>query len=122
MASDSARAAAVAEGAAQVREELAGEHAGQAQAAAEVAIAAAEENARTAQQVIEATAAAEGSAAEAKSLTEAIAEMHDAQMAAIHALGEELRESRQAAKPAMEPAKPTPERPPGGGQSKWVRR
>lgn len=124
IASTAAHDAAVAEGGAEVRAQLAEESATEAQAAAEVAVAAAVENAQTAAAVIEAQASAEGSVEEARSLTDSIAEMHKAQMAAIAALGEELRAGREAGRqaPVADDRPARAERPPGNSKPRWVRR
>jgi hypothetical protein len=121
LALQGAHDAAVAEGGAQVREELAAESAGEAKAAAAVALEVAQQNAETAQTVIEATATAEGAAEQAQVTLELIHEQQAAMSQAIAALAEELKAGRQPAVQA-EPAKAKTERPPGGGQPRWVRR
>jgi uncharacterized iron-regulated protein len=121
LAMQGAHDAAVAEGGAGVRAELATEAASEAEAAAAVALAVAEENAKTAQAVIEAQASAEGAAEESKSLAEMMRAEHEATRNMISALAEELKASRETKTPAAEPPK-TSERPPGGGKPRWTRR
>ena len=124
LAADAAHDAAVAEGGAQVRAELAEESAESAAAAAEVALAVAKENAETAAAVIEAQAVATGAAEESMSLAESIKDMHATQMAAIAALGEELRAAREASKPQVSESSTNskPDHSPGAAKPRWVRR
>ena len=114
--------AAVAQGGAEVREELAAESASEAQAAAEVALAIAQENAETAAEVIEATTTATGAAEESRQLADMMRAEHEATRAMVSALAEEIRGAREASKPAA-PDKPVShERPPGAGKSRWTRK
>jgi hypothetical protein len=121
LAMQGAHDAAVAEGGAGVRAELATEAASEAEAAAAVALAVAEENAKTAQAVIQAQASAEGAAEESKSLAEMMRAEHEATRNMISALAEELKVSRET-KASPEPPKTSSERPPGGGKPRWTRR
>jgi hypothetical protein len=121
LALQGAHDAAVAEGGAQVREELAAESADEAKAAAAVALEVAQQNAETAQQVIEATGTAEAAAEQAQVTLELIHEQQAAMSQAIAALAEELKAGRASQVPA-EPKKTGSERPPGAGKPRWVRR
>lgn len=122
LAMQGAHDAAVAEGGAGVRQELAAESASEAQAAADVAMAIAEENAATAAQVIEAQASTEGAVEESRQLADMMRAEHEATRAMVTALAEEIRSAREASKPAA-PEKPVShERPPGQGRPKWTRR
>lgn len=121
----SAHTAAVAEGMTAVQAADAAGSAEQAQAAAEVALLAAEENAKTAEAVIEATAQAETSAAGAAISAEMVMDALKAQTAAITTLAEELKASRKAAVPDGPPKRPAPDVTPGGngnGGATWTRR
>ena len=118
----SAHTAAVAEGMTAVQAADAAESAEQAQAAAEVALLAAEENAKTAEAVIEATAQAETSAAAAGISAEMVMDALKAQTTAINELREELKASRRAEQHDA-PKRPAPDREPGGnGGPVWTRR
>ena len=121
LALQGAHDAAVAEGGAEVRAQLATEAASEAEAAAAVALAVAEENAQTAQAVIEAQGTAEAAAEESKTLAEMMRAEHEATRNMITALAEELKAARASQVPA-EPKKTSSERPPGGGRPRWVRR
>ena len=121
LALQGAHDAAVAEGGAQVREELAAESADEAKAAAAVALEIAAENAATAQQVIEATGTAEAAAEQAGVTLELIHEQQAAMSQAISALAAELAEGRKASAPPVE-TKAKSERPPGDGKQRWARR
>lgn len=113
---ESAHAAAVAEGAAEVHTEQAEQASGEAKAAAEVALSAAAANMETAMQVAEATEVAQSSAQEAASYAAMIQEALAAQTGAINALAEELRASRKSAVPEGKPARTAPDREPSGPQ------
>jgi hypothetical protein len=92
----SAHEAAVAEGATAVQAELAGEAAEEAVAAAEVALAAAEANIEAGMAVEAGVSSAAESAAVATVSADMVHEALQAQTAAIQALADELRRSREA--------------------------
>jgi hypothetical protein len=118
-AAESAREAAVAEGAAQVRLEQAEEAANEAEAAAEVALEAAKANIEAGGAVAEATMAAEGAAQQATVSAEMVHEALQAQTAAIAALTEELKASHKQQMPAEQTkTAPKTDKPPGQ-QSHW---
>jgi hypothetical protein len=122
LAMQGAHDAAVAEGGAGVRQELAAESASEAQAAAEVAMAIAEENAATAATIVEAQESTAGAVEESRQLADMMRAEHEATRAMVQALAEEIRSAREAGKPAA-PEKPVShERPPGQGRPKWVRK
>lgn len=96
-AEQAAHEAAVAEGATAVHTEDAQEAAAEAKAAAEVALAAAEANITSGAAVEQAAQQADSSAAVASVSAEMVHEALTAQTAAINALAEEMKASRQAA-------------------------
>lgn len=117
----SAHDAAVAEGAAAVQAEQAAEAASEATAAAEAALMAAQANIESSSVVTEAAVTAEEAAASASAAEDRIYEAVTAQIAAIGALVEELRASRQPA-PVKREGKPKSDREPGSGGVRLVRR
>ena len=118
----SAHTAAVAEGMTAVQAADAAESAAEAQAAAEVALLAAEENAKTAEAVIEATAQAETSAAAAGISAEMVMDALKAQTAILTEVREELKASRRAEHHDA-PKRAAPDRDPGGSSGPtWTRR
>lgn len=120
----SAHSAAVAEGMTAVQAADAAESADEAKIAAEVALEAAEMNAKTAEAVIEAEARAETAAESAMISAESVMEALKAQSAEIKILAEELRASRKAAAPSDAPKRQAPDHEPGGGNrgATWTRR
>lgn len=117
---ESAHAAAVSEGAAEVRQEQAAEAAAEAEQAAEVATEAAAINIATAEGTAEAAAVAEDSANEAGAARDAVLEALNAQTIALSSLTEELRASREQSTASPTPAKPKKakaDRPPAEGKS-----
>ena len=121
LALQGAHDAAVAEGGAGVRQELAAESASEAQAAAEVALAIAEENAATAATIVEAQESAGAAAEESRELAGMMRAEHEATRAMVAALAEEIRGAREQARPPA-PEKTHSERPPGNAKPKWTRR
>jgi hypothetical protein len=123
IADESARMAAVAEGASSVNAGIAAQAAGEAQEAAEAALSAAQANIESGAVVGEAAGQAREAAAEAASYAEMTLQALNAQTAAITALTEELRASRQPAAPP-EKRKPKRDREPrgSGGGTQLVRR
>ena len=122
-ATESAHAAAVAEGMTAVQADQAAESAEKAEAAAAVALEAAAANAAVAEAVIEAEAKAETSAEAAEVTAEMLMEALQAQTASIAALTEELHASRKAAQPPAEKKAPAAETAPGEGNGRtWTRR
>ena len=102
--------------------EQAAEAAGEAKAAAEVALSAAAANMETALEVAEATQVAQGSAEQATQMAQMVADALAAQTGAINALAEELRASRKSQAPAEPRSRPAPDHEPGGGGPQLRRR
>lgn len=119
----SAHEAAVAEGATAVIAANAQESAAEASAAAEVALAAAEANIASSDTVVQAAEQATQSAAQAGVNAEMVHEALLAQTRAITELTAELQASRKAqAPPQDKPRRAAPDREPGSGGTRWVRR
>lgn len=119
----SAHEAAVAEGATMVQAASAEEAAAEASAAAEVALAAAEANIQAGDTVVQAAEQATQSAAQAGVNAEMVHEALLAQTRAISELTAELQASRKAQAPAQDkPRRAAPDREPGSGGTRWVRR
>lgn len=118
----SAHAAAVAEGATAVQAELAAEAAGEAKAAAEVALGAAAANMEAGLAVEQATVTAEGAAQQATVSAEMVHEALQAQTAAITALTEQMAADRKAAAPPEGKRRAPRDREPGSGGPRLMRR
>lgn len=122
----SAHTAAVAEGMTAVLEQNAEASAEEARAAAAVALEAAEQNAKVAEAVIEASAGAEAGAETAQAYSDVVLEALKAQTQAFSTLAEEMKASRKATAAPAEPRRPAPDREPGQGNGSggatWTRR
>lgn len=125
IADESARMAAVAEGASAVNAGLAAQAAGEAGEAAEAALSAAQANIESGAAVADAAETAQAAAASAGVSAEMMHEALLAQTAAITALTEELRASRQPVTPPSSGRKSKRDREPrsdSGGGTRLVRR
>jgi hypothetical protein len=120
-AEGSAHAAAVAEGATAVQAEQAQQAAEEAKAAAEMALSAAQANIESGLEVQAASAAAQDSAHVSAALADEIRGALQAQSAAIAALTEQFDKHRKALAPDK-PSRSKPDREPGSGGQRLVRR
>lgn len=122
----SAHTAAVAEGMTAVLEQNAEASADEAKAAAAVALEAAEQNAKVAEAVIEASAGAEAGAETAQAYSDVVLEALKAQTQAFNVLAGELKASRKATVVPDGPKRAAPDREPGEGSGSsgatWTRR
>ena len=114
-----AHEAAVAQGAAQVHEEQAQQHATEADAAAEQAAAAAQATEQIAAASAEQTQQAEDAATAAILANEGIQQALAAQAAAIAALTEEIRASRTPAAPVEQEVAKAPDTEPAPRKRHW---